>query len=525
MRSNKLTIYLVKKEYVNFEDIVQNSEQSFKDLDKYRFYYDESDIKMPSWIKDFFGNSLDDLDVIQSASSKGLLLLKVEVENDNERIFVISFGHGRHLVNNDCFEERFGLKTTLNVISENTIRQITKKDISSVPKHSIEQRAKVGSHVDFGINSEQEILNGIWGDVKKEYVEIFGKNLSGSLSLVVNGKFAITNIEDLLKKCYERYISEDYKKGFGWIDNISPIKNKGDIKSLNKQLIKNLREETISCPIWMSIPEIIDSSRLDGFSYNDSREIYPNINLREFLYEINRRRSDLEIEDFEKNKISMVNTDEVETEHWKAYRCLYAEIERDKKIYLLNGGEWFEVNMDFSKEIKDFYDSMIKKTNSLKLVDLPACSFNKEREYNEYVSKKGNFILMDNKLISHGGGYSKIEFCDLLSKDKNIIHVKNYGGSSTLSHLFHQGSVSAILAKKDNDFIKKVNEKINETLPEYKIEEPFSPFGYKIIFAVISGRGDLILPLFSKIALKNTEKELNSLGYEVFLVKIPKQVN
>src|SRR2546425_6910223 len=33
-------------------------------------------------------------------------------------------------------------------------------------------------------------------------------------------------------------------------------------------------------------------------------------------------------------------------------------------------------------------------------------------------------------------GYSRVEFCDLYTDSQDIIHIKRYGGSSVLSHLF-----------------------------------------------------------------------------------------
>ena len=74
-------------------------------------------------------------------------------------------------------------------------------------------------------------------------------------------------------------------------------------------------------------------------------------------------------------------------------------------------------------------------------VELPKYNDESEGRYNERVLKEmpGQFVLMDKKDIWYGGGQSQIEFCDLFSIDKDIIHVKRYGASSVLSHLFAQG--------------------------------------------------------------------------------------
>ena len=93
---------------------------------------------------------------------------------------------------------------------------------------------------------------------------------------------------------------------------------------------------------------------------------------------------------------------------------------------------------------------------------------------------------MDRKMINHGGAHSKIEFCDLITKDKKLIHVKHYGGSSVLSHLFSQGLVSGELFLGDSKFREKVNAKLPDgfKITDTKVR-PISSH-YEIIFGIIS---------------------------------------
>ncbi len=133
--------------------------------------------------------------------------------------------------------------------------------------------------------------------------------------------------------------------------------------------------------------------------------------------------------------------------------------------------------------------------------------------------------LMDNKNIPYGGGYSKIEFCDLFSKSKEIIHVKIYGGSSVLSHLFNQGLVSGELYKSEKIFRDKVNKELED---DFKLSDTknINSNDYKIIYAIISHvRKELNIPFFSKVGLKNAKRRLETIGYNVFLIKIKADKN
>jgi uncharacterized protein (TIGR04141 family) len=130
---------------------------------------------------------------------------------------------------------------------------------------------------------------------------------------------------------------------------------------------------------------------------------------------------------------------------------------------------------------------------------------------------------MDADLIAYGGGPSKVEFCDLYTDTRQMIHVKRYGGSKVLSHLFQQGGVAASLWLGDPEFRRKVNAKLPTThkLPN-ATKRPNSE-DYQVIFAVTSNSNAPIasaLPFFSRLSLRNVSRQLTGAGYRVSLVKI-----
>ncbi len=131
---------------------------------------------------------------------------------------------------------------------------------------------------------------------------------------------------------------------------------------------------------------------------------------------------------------------------------------------------------------------------------------------------------MDRKNINYGGGSSSVEFCDVYDTEKKaFMHIKNYYGSSALSHLFAQGRVSGQLFLSDPKFRKKVKEK-EPSLPFDPDTNP-SPSDYKIIFGIISeSENDLNLPFFSKVNFKNERNLLNTFGFKgVYLTKIKRK--
>ena len=129
---------------------------------------------------------------------------------------------------------------------------------------------------------------------------------------------------------------------------------------------------------------------------------------------------------------------------------------------------------------------------------------------------------MDRQVVMIGGGRSRVEFCDLYSKDKKeIIHVKKYGGSSVLSHLFSQAVVSGGCFLYEADF----RTRLNDLLPHgFKLRNPKEqPVAneYEVCIAIMSKeKGPLELPFFSKVSFKHAVKALHNFGYKVTKLKI-----
>jgi uncharacterized protein (TIGR04141 family) len=534
--TNKLSIYLIKDSYSDHKSILKNFDKLTKEEIKDgaetigTLYYGDSHLFEPSWIKDFFGSSFENNRAhntqdenrklkLFNASSKAVLL----IEHQN-KVFAIPFGYGWNLLNHGVWEERFGLKTTLNAVDANNLRRIDKKNMSSIPKDTSEQLSREGVAADFGIDIEQDLIQSITGKSKDD---AFGKSITGKDALSVSVKVDLPNIKDFLGSCYQKYSSDDYKKDFGWIDQIAEVKDLKLIEKLNDKMIDNIKNDQVE-KTWMAVPELVDWADVSGFSYkNSTRDTsrQDDIHLPDFLDSLSEDdRNDLSVEIFKRKRVFCFSAQNDQIKHqWSAYNCLYCETndESEEKTYLLSNGKWYEVEKDFSKQVDSDYQALRGQETSF---NLPIYQHKNEGDYNEKIAENDNqFCCMDGpeNVIPHGGGYSKIEFCDLLTKDKKIIHVKHYGGSSVLSHLFSQGVVSGELFIADKEFRKKVNEKLSDSHKIDNTESRPNASDYEIIFAIISSsEKDLEIPFFSKVSLRNAKRRLETYGYKVALQKI-----
>ncbi len=520
--TNKLSIYLIKTEYSNTEDIFKNFDklQTETITDIGIFYHGESYVSAPSWVKKFFGesfkNSFQDEEnkdrlKIFTASSKAAF-----VASSENRIFVITFGYGHTMLNPGTWEERFGLKVALNVIDSENLRSIDKKNMSVTPKLSKEQITKDGTFADFGIDIEQDLIQGITGKSKDI---TFGQTVTGKDALSVSVKINISNIKPFLKTCYEKYQSDDYKKDFGWIDQVSEIKTPKLIQELDDKLIKKIKNNDFD-KTWMAIPEIVAWEDVSEFKNKDN-SFGDDIDLESFLSFLSEEdKNNLSLKILNNCTINCISASRDDVmKSWKAYNCLYCEISNSNETFILSNGKWYQVEKSFAEQIFKDFDNLKKQSSG---ISLPKCKQGEhENIYNERIAKELSICNMDRKTINHGGANQKIEFCDLLTTNKKLVHVKHYGASSVLSHLFSQGLVSGELFLSDIEFRKK----LNDELPmDYKISDatvkPKSS-DYEIVFAIISkSKSELDIPFFSKVNIRNAKRKLETFGYNVSILKI-----
>lgn len=515
INTNRLSIYLIKPQYQLLDDMLKQPDNTVTIPEIGTFAFGQSFPQPPSWLRKFFGDRLSNVPQLLVSSAKGVLLISINYRGVNI-FFAISFGTGRYLLKDGIIEERFGLKVALNSVSASSFRKIDKMTLGSVPKHSNEQMSREVSPAEFGIDPEQDLISSITG---KSNYDFLGKIVTGRDALSVSVKVDITNIQTLLEQCYDRYLSSDYKRDFDWIDQITAIRDQRIENLLNTALIDKLVSENYD-KTWMAVPEVIDWSDVEEFRY--LRRVrgnpYDDINLFDFISELEGRSITLDI--LQDSIVYMISASSgIDSGRWSAFKCMYSEIELRGKLYVLTNGKWYEIAQGFTAQVQRDFDSLNRST-----IDFPDCTENKEGEYNERIASIiPNSCCMDRRLIRHGGGNSSIEFCDLYSMDKKIIHIKKYGGSSVLSHLFSQGVVSGELLVSDQEFRKKLKRLLPQayraTIPNVRP----SPPTYEVIYGIIhDGLDPLDLPFFSKVSLRSARRRLESYGYTVSIKHIKK---
>jgi len=196
-----------------------------------------------------------------NSHTKVLLLVKVSINKDKEMIFALPFGYGKYLLKDDVYEERLGIKTAVNIFDKDTIREISKVDISGTLKSSQEQMPKQSNIEGFGFNIESDLIKSITG--KSICEDLISGNVTGNDYLSVNVDVDFNNVDSFLCELYQYYISDKYKQNFDWIDQITPINNKNLIIKLDNLMLNSILNQEPT--FWMAVPEIINWDVIEGF--------------------------------------------------------------------------------------------------------------------------------------------------------------------------------------------------------------------------------------------------------------------
>ena len=512
--TNRLTVYQIKSKFRSLSEIVERKTVTIEVGSLGTFVYERSQPAPPTWLTKFFGNRLDEQINILTSSAKALFLVPL-TENDRKTYFAISFGQGRHLLKEGVVEERFGLRVVLNSVGAESFRSIDKTALGAIPKHSREQMSRDVAPGEFGIDVEQDLVSSVTG---RSQDPTLGSILTGKDALHISAPVDVTNIATFLCYARARSRSKAYRTNFDWIDQIREVRDTLIEDKLNAELIDRLGQGNLE-KTWMAVPEVIDWASVAGFrSVRPKRaKLRADLILQEFLDEL--EGDTLSIDALKNAHVYAIEAqNEDPLQRWSAFRCLYAEVELGRKRYILNNGKWYQIAPACGEQVQADFQGIPDAR-----LALPEYTGGSELAYNQSAAQiLGNACCMDQRMISHGGGHNKIEFCDILTRDKKLVHVKKYGGSSVLSHLFMQGAVSGELLVSDGEF----RARLNQLLPRgYKLSDPKRTkpraADYDVVFAIISGSVQpLDIPFFSKVSLRSARRRLEGYGYSVKKQKI-----
>jgi uncharacterized protein (TIGR04141 family) len=411
---------------------------------------------------------------LKNSQASALLIIKAA-----RRYFAISFGSAWQWLDESKIERRFGLMAALNCISDEKIKAVDAQQIDSLARSTRSQISHSSEISSFGLDITRDLMRAVSGRPNSKAV---GTNVMGSDALRISCKIEFSEVGRKCAQLLNLSRKETYKEKYSWIDNIEPVKSNAEKVTLDSLLVEKINSRDMD-RLYLSAPRIRDLQADDGYKFHFDDDLDdPRYDLEiDDLIEGVSNKLPIDVNFLKKKKIDVyAGGADAPIDSFSIYSALVFETVISDKLYCLIDGDWYKVSEQHVEEVNRRLRFITKST-----ISLPEAFANeKEGDYNTRASGIVGALCLDKKLVVYGGARSRIEICDILTKERDFIHVKRSGGSNVLSHLFNQGVVSGqlLLEPPFRALCKGKASQAYQTI----FADDFSAEKTKIVYAIIS---------------------------------------
>ena len=515
-KSRSFSIYLLKEGFdatnALKEDSTLEDGISANDLPEGASLYVLDNRETPPWWKGYFGIQKRLMQTLKGA----IVFLPV-----NDRTFAITFGHVFHNLKPESYEYDFGLRVTLNSVDPDQLKSLD----SLMPENARRQRTQlsVGSDLTlFDFDRDSTILKSLTGKVREELKPFF-KHATGASSIRISSDVGPAGLTALCGKLLELYQDETYKTSFPDIQNVAPVKDPVIIDALNAKLITAIRAKEDN--VVLTIPDIVNyaDEMYTTFSGEGSGLVYDDVFIDryfEYLDSNGFNLATIDVDALKKHHLVLTNeAGQPRGDRPNILKCLIFDTTLDggTASYHLCEGNWYQVDGDYVSELSTYLDPLCADTT------LVAYNHEDEGAYNDAAAAAASFLCMDKGNIAPTG-QKQVEPCDIFETENDLVilhHVKRSTVSAMLSHLFNQGLNSVQLVRDDAEALENLKAlAVDKAVDgeEANILAAFEANRFKVVFQIITHKDkaakSLNLPLFSRISLKRTMKELRRMGID-----------
>lgn len=535
LKIQALTVFLLKPTIRKFEQaldpdlkptlITLKSGLSFKGV----AYWVKGSSNPPRWKEFLLGGTDDTLAGLENRHQSVLVMVRA---GRPSRIFAFVFGYARSFLKPTSYVTDFGLKVVMNVVDPDKLRCVDSAILEEIPVQTRRQASRVSAMELFEVDKDSDMLRSLVGTPMETLPDgkqpRLGKVIAGGSTLALRLGIAFDELGDLCKDLLNFYHRDDYlKHGFDWVDHLKPVKDKDLIEKLDTALLEAIRAKDTS-HVYLAPPEIIDWEDFDGIRIGAAKKVAPVEFDIEELYRHRDDPADWNLEDLRKKGLSIVGrAGGKDDKRFSLYRCLVFDYTLGTERYVLTNGGWYNIEADFAAKVTAFVGGLPE--SSVTLAKFDKAIDKSEGDYSARVCKgNSDFALMDRKTVKPTNARTPVEVCDVFTRAMQFIHIKPFKASSTLSHLFSQGAVSADLFQVDQGYRAEAKKKValaNKSLagliPTRIGQIDMAPF--EIVYAIIwknhagAGPWQTALPFFAQLNLMQTAQRMKLKSFNVTL--------
>lgn len=476
----------------------------------------------PPWWLEFMQPAVDEQITEQNIGTMSAALF-LEVD---DRAVVFTFGFGRHLVDHHMIEPDFGLKAALNAIDPDRLRSMDVRTYEEVALLTRRQVSRSSSTAAFLVDPLRDILTKVVGSPQNEAL---GTRLTGRESLSLTIPVNVADLADVARKLIFLFGDDNYKERFGWIDQVQPVRDPEDVARLDGGLMGALEDFDAGHDVlYLAPPEILEWEDVEFFRYTsqgrrDKRE-FQELELDDYLSTFEGRRKSLALEALKGDKVQIKRAGFSDPMGLASvYRSIVFETTLNDQRYVLLAGDWWKIDRDFVEEVEGQLGQI--PVSNLEFPSPEHGEHEKDYLVRSVDGLRGS-ILLDQRNVWYGGGRSQIEVCDILTEEGTFIHAKARGRSSTLSHLWSQGTVSAEAFASEEAFREKARDLLPEARGGLLSTERPARGAHDVVYLIIGADPEMpwrSLPFFSKVALMQASRQLEIIGFPLSLAGTPSE--
>jgi uncharacterized protein (TIGR04141 family) len=477
----------------------------------------QSDPKPPRWLQDL--QSIVEGDALPMSAllnSHGAAVLLIRHRGYR---FILVYGTGRFTIERSWTEPRFGLRVVANSVSSDRIISADTRGLVGRGRSQRTVMPSAGPLYELGIETDEELVRLLEGKPSADFANAAAGGESLRLKIQ---KFSLARLQEKLDQIIERYESSRYKELYEFLDYFTPVRreDKALRDGLNGAVIDLIRQR--SDDLAFAPPDIMEPLEVNHYVLRCGS--YTSDELDELSTEaVYDALEQWSIEDpLRSVRVDAYNSSgDLAAESYHLLHYIVADIPYGDRRYVVCAGEWIEVDQDYVIAVQRRIDRIPDITRKLRLDRWDLGVYEDEEVYNEHLGNRG-WKVLDRKNFPIERPNQKVEICDLLTPDKQLLCVKRMTKSSTLSHLFSQGLVSAdLLVNNPEGYQDRVMDYLRELRPD-------ATFGsrddWTVVYAIATSNRERLsrsLYFFSKVSLDRTAKQLRSLGVNVALARIP----
>jgi uncharacterized protein (TIGR04141 family) len=310
--------------------------------------------RVPAWASWLDGHVDGSLLGLKTASAGAVLLVTA-----GRRLFAVTFGQGRHLLDHELVVPDFGLRVVLNTVAADQLKSVDVRTIDETTMHTRRDLSRDSSLSAFGLDVTRDLLSAVTGRPRDPTL---AHRLTGADSLMLQAETSVPELPTLLDRLLGAYAATDYRTNFEFIDHLGAEKNPAQLARLDAKLISDLGTRAIT-DAHLAAPETLDWQDLEGFRFSfggRSAPISADPSIRSYLDARNGRTIDIKLLKTDKLMAVRASRDEVMAQ-WSIYRCLVYQVELDDALFVLSAGQWFRVDLQYRRRLEARVDALPKR--------------------------------------------------------------------------------------------------------------------------------------------------------------------